>query len=953
MSDCDKNRSSDVNDNFPDNIDRRQVLKGLTASAIGIGGLSWSDTLQTAKATTQTSGSTIGPTLIESDEEAGFNFPYMFYAPETVREKPLVVETVNSGGCDDDFQVDLDAAQRTVENGPARQISDSLQVPLIVPVFANPCEGEFYHRFVQTLDTETMRIEEGKFERIDLQMIQMIEDARSRLSNEGYDIPTEVMLNGFSASGNFMNNFAILHPERVASVTAGAINGMAILPRESIDGQQTNFMIGVADLEDLIGEEFNEEAWQEVPQFCYMGETESPPQDDTLPYRDVWSEEQASKARDIYGNDMQTDRMTFSEWEYHKAGALTRFEIYDGIGHTYNREIIKDVIEFHRRHNGISKGASSEPGEASFATEPQAGETSIEVSYKWPTGASERRAILSVVPDGESKYWERRIRLATVMQGDEQTATFDLSADREGVPFESGDELKLWLIPEGNQTPRRATSIQTVTIGGESTTLSASSCDENLEHPDIEIGFTERPTAGDQDVGVSYDIGDGFGERARTRLFPETGGGRWGLGLDRIDLGQSGQVTYSIDTTLKLGETVELRVFPVSWSQLDDVEATNCAVVSGIQFAEVPTGGASGVTVEYLYPDDANADANLELTIGSETVDTVRGISPGTFESYTFSVDGFDGGLPGEVEVQATLRPVGSTDPIDSAVYQTRQADAGTVALAKQPGDGDQSVTLEYALDSEADVGRFAALRMYHAESSSWGIYLGDVTRGDEGVDSFDIITDEPGVPLTEGTELEVALVAGDDPYRTSPLSTASITVGAESGGQQETQPLQVRLMEPVEGATVSAAEDLSVTVEVVNENDVPVEATLTVTVGESSLEKTVVADEQDKEEVNVTVSADALSGGEELTLVVSGENLASTVDRAIVVEESLDSASKSEDSTDGDAEGKRGEDEDTQGTNVGTPGFGLVEAISGLGGVGYMIKNRLQSDDATDKTDS
>ena len=73
-------------------------------------------------------------------------FPYLLYAPETVREKPLVVETVNSGGCDDDFQVDLDAARRTAETGPARQISDSLQVPMIVPVFANPCEGEFYRR---------------------------------------------------------------------------------------------------------------------------------------------------------------------------------------------------------------------------------------------------------------------------------------------------------------------------------------------------------------------------------------------------------------------------------------------------------------------------------------------------------------------------------------------------------------------------------------------------------------------------------------------------------------------------------------------------------------------------------------------------------------------------------------------------------------------------------------
>jgi hypothetical protein len=325
-------------------------------------------------------------------------------------------------------------------------------------------------------------------------------------------------------------------------------------------------------------------------------------------------------------------------------------------------------------------------------------------------------------------------------------------------------------------------------------------------------------------------------------------------------------------------------------------------------------------------------------------------------------------------------------------------------------------VSLEYALDSEAEVGRFAALRMYHTESSSWGIYLGDVARGDEGVDSFDILPDEPGVPLTEGTELEVALVAGDDPYRTAPLSTASTTVGAESSGQQGAQPLDVRLIEPVAGTTVPPAEDLRVTVAVENENDVPAEATLSVAVGGSSRERTVVADEQATEEVEFTVSADALAEGEELTLVVSGENLASTVERAIVVAESSDS-SESEDSTDESAEGERGDDStdendsdttdenadgggadsdetptDSEGGDDGTdesattkddadtesvdsddtqtapegendgdtqsatgdgPGFGIVEAISGLGGVGYIIKNRLQGDDATDKTDS
>ncbi len=49
--------------------------------------------------------------LIEKDEDSGFNFPYFLYSPPDVREKPLLVEPVNSGGCNDDFQTDLDAAE--------------------------------------------------------------------------------------------------------------------------------------------------------------------------------------------------------------------------------------------------------------------------------------------------------------------------------------------------------------------------------------------------------------------------------------------------------------------------------------------------------------------------------------------------------------------------------------------------------------------------------------------------------------------------------------------------------------------------------------------------------------------------------------------------------------------------------------------------------------------------
>lgn len=62
-------------------------------------------------------------------------------------------------------------------------------MPLLVPAFPNSTDGDFYDRFIQLLDTETVHISSGDYERIDLQLIAMVDDARSRLADEGIDVP--------------------------------------------------------------------------------------------------------------------------------------------------------------------------------------------------------------------------------------------------------------------------------------------------------------------------------------------------------------------------------------------------------------------------------------------------------------------------------------------------------------------------------------------------------------------------------------------------------------------------------------------------------------------------------------------------------------------------------------------------------------------------------------------
>jgi len=331
-------------------IGRRTVLQSCAGSLPLLWAGSASAVTQTERADLSAG---VGPKLIGTDENAGFNFPYFLYAPPSSRDEPLVVEPINSFPSDD-MEDHIQAGEGRVGSGLSRSISDELRVPLVVPVIKDPGSDDLWSVRPQSLDTETLNIDSGRYARIDEQILNMVDDARDRLTDYGVDVPPEFIMNGFSQTGNFANNFAAIHPERVHSVTAGGINGMALLPRERAENAPIDFQIGIADIEDLVEKPFDEAAWREIPQLCYIGADERPPMDDTIPWRDVWSDEQARQAVSVYGENMQHERMVYSDAVYDEHEANTRFEVYDGVGHdTSDPLIIRDVLAFHKRHLDI------------------------------------------------------------------------------------------------------------------------------------------------------------------------------------------------------------------------------------------------------------------------------------------------------------------------------------------------------------------------------------------------------------------------------------------------------------------------------------------------------------------------------------------------------------------------------------------------------------------------
>ncbi|MFC7073045.1 PKD domain-containing protein [Halovenus rubra] len=407
----------------------------------------------------------IGPTLVEADPAAGFNYPYFLYAPSRPTDSSpgsILVQPNNSGQTTDNFDTHKQSARNRIENGISRTVSERLSVPLLIPVFPRPqTDPVDWRHYVHALDRQTMQISDGPLERVDLQLLRMVDHAQEMLSDQSYTVDDQILLNGFSAAGNFVDRFAVLHPDRVRSVTAGGLNGMAMLPLEEVKGHTLNFHIGIADVEELTGEPVDLDALSEVNQFLFMGGEDS---NDTIPYDDAWSEEMREIALEVYGEKMVAERFPYCQSAYEQAGVDAQFKIYEGVAHS-PRPAVEDIVEFHQRSlNGedvssFNQDLGIEPTIGYTTEQPEVGEpiefdaSSTEVSrgqilaYTWefPNGETsagktvthrfeepgQHSVNLSVV-DNNGRTATTETTLTVGKQADQQTIT-DLRITLPGV----------------------------------------------------------------------------------------------------------------------------------------------------------------------------------------------------------------------------------------------------------------------------------------------------------------------------------------------------------------------------------------------------------------------------------------------------------------------------------------------------------------------------------------
>jgi pimeloyl-ACP methyl ester carboxylesterase len=175
--------------------------------------------------------------------------------------------------------------------------------------------------------------------RVDLQLIAMIEHARDRLAAQGREMQPRVLITGFSASGMFVNRFAVLHPQRVLAAAVVSPGGWPLAPVISARGQTLPYPVGIADVEPLTGAPIDLDELRRVRFVFALGDADT---NDAVPYRDAFSSTDEALIMRSFG------RTPAARWDaarrlYANAGLQARFRLYRGIGHQVTPEMQSDI----------------------------------------------------------------------------------------------------------------------------------------------------------------------------------------------------------------------------------------------------------------------------------------------------------------------------------------------------------------------------------------------------------------------------------------------------------------------------------------------------------------------------------------------------------------------------------------------------------------------------------
>lgn len=288
---------------------------------------------------------------IDADPSKGFSHAYYLYIPksltapaELAKVHSFIVIPNNTGKLNDDIAFhDNDVKRKMAQVGPVLN-SSGFKLPVLMPVFPRPAAE--HNIYTHSLDRDTFVTDKKQFSRLDLQLASMIKDARLRLTKVGVKTERRVLMQGYSASGMFVNRFVFLHPNLVKAAIVGAPGGWAIAPADVFNGKSLTFPVGTSDLKELSGKKFDLGTVRKVSLFMILGGADT---NDAVPMGDAYDKRETDLVMDLFGKT-PVERFPVSEKLYREAGLDAEFKLYPDTTHQMSKQMRDDQLAFLKKH---------------------------------------------------------------------------------------------------------------------------------------------------------------------------------------------------------------------------------------------------------------------------------------------------------------------------------------------------------------------------------------------------------------------------------------------------------------------------------------------------------------------------------------------------------------------------------------------------------------------------
>ena len=282
--------------------------------------------------------------IIKKNPEKGFYNDYILFIPKKTplnKKIFLLVEPNNTGKLSDSIEVHKRyAIDLASVSSVGNNVSTELKIPLLVPVFPRMASQPLI--YTHALDRDVMLEKSPELRRLDLQLLEMIEDAKSILASMNIQVDPKVFMNGFSASASFTNRFSFIHPEKIKALAIGGFNGELMLPVNELNGIKLNYPLGTNDFSELFGKKFDADTYKLIPQLIYMGKKDD---NDAVQYDDAYDENERRIINDNIGSSVQV-RYLACQKIYRENNIVPIFKSYEEVGHWTTSYINLDVIKF-------------------------------------------------------------------------------------------------------------------------------------------------------------------------------------------------------------------------------------------------------------------------------------------------------------------------------------------------------------------------------------------------------------------------------------------------------------------------------------------------------------------------------------------------------------------------------------------------------------------------------